>query len=182
MRKTIQLLLFLIVQIPLVPMATIGLVLAIYKEYAVPKRLGISPTTLGATKNKWLMHYFGTRPDEATVNFFKWLPVESQLGYLAWSSAAIIANRVTGFTPSFAAVPEPGTETLATFQNPKTLEFDRIMEGYVDQVEQVVVMGAGFDLRVLEFPAEKNVKVFELDPKKRSKPKTRETEESGNRT
>ena len=60
-------------------------------------------------------------------------------------------------------MPEAGTETLATFQNPKTLEFDRIMKVYVDQVEQVVVMGAGFDLRVLELTAGKNVKVFELD-------------------
>jgi len=89
--------------------------------------------------------------------------MESHLGYLAASSAVIIANKVTGFTPSLAAVPEPGTENLATFQNPKTLEFDRIMEAYVDQVEQVVVMGAGFDLRVLELTAEKSVKVFELD-------------------
>lgn len=62
MKKAIQLLVFLIVQIPLIPVAIIGVVLVMYKEYAVAKRLGISPTTLGATPNKWLMHYFGTRP------------------------------------------------------------------------------------------------------------------------
>jgi len=163
MKKAIQLLVFLIVQIPLIPVAIIGVVLVMYKEYVVAKRLGISPTTLGATPNKWLMHYFGTRPDEATVKFCKWLPIESHLGYFAASIAAIIANRITGFTPSLVAVPEAGTETLATFQNPKTLKFDRIMKVYVDQVEQVVVMGAGFDLRVLELTAGKNVKVFELD-------------------
>lgn len=163
MKKAIQLLVFLMVQIPLMPVAIIGVVLLMYKQYAVAKRLGISPITLGATPNKWLMHYFGTRPDEATVKFCKCLPMESHLGYFAASIAAIIANRVTGFTPALVAVPETGTETLATFQNPKTLEFDRIMKEYVDQVEQVVVMGAGFDLRVIEFTAGKNVKVFELD-------------------
>ncbi len=43
------------------------------------------------------------------------------------------------------------------------MHFDRIMEKNVENVEQVVIMGAGFDLRVLKYTEGKNVKVFELD-------------------
>jgi methyltransferase (TIGR00027 family) len=41
--------------------------------------------------------------------------------------------------------------------------FDRIMEKYVDEMEQIVLPGAGFDLIALHFTKGKNVKVFELD-------------------
>lgn len=88
MKKTIQWLLFVIVQVLLIPVAIIGLVLVMYKEYTVAKRFDISPTTLGATPNKWLMHHLGTQPDKATINFCKWLPMESHFGHLAVSSAA----------------------------------------------------------------------------------------------
>jgi methyltransferase (TIGR00027 family) len=41
--------------------------------------------------------------------------------------------------------------------------FDKIMEKYVDEMEQIVLPGAGFDLIALHFTKGKNVKVFELD-------------------
>ena len=45
------------------------------------------------------------------------------------------------------------------------MEFDRSMKRNLNRVDQVVVMGAGFDLRVLKYTDGKNVKVFELDLK-----------------
>ena len=165
MKKIFQFLVFLVIQIPLLPFTIIGFILVTYKEYRVSKKLDISVTTMGATPNKWLMHYFGTRTDETTVKFIKALPIESHYGMLATYGAAIIANRICGYRPSLGAIPEPGTETLITFQNPKTMEFDRSMERNLNRVDQVVVMGAGFDLRVLKYTVGKNVKVFELDLK-----------------
>ena len=41
--------------------------------------------------------------------------------------------------------------------------FDKIMEKYVDEMEQIVLPGAGFDLIALHFTKGKKVKVFELD-------------------
>jgi len=37
------------------------------------------------------------------------------------------------------------------------------MKKYVDEMEQIVIPGAGFDLRDLQLTKDKNVKVFELD-------------------
>jgi len=81
-------------------------------------------------------------------------------------SAAIIANRICGYKPKLGSIPEPGTETVFTWINSRITHFDQIMEKNVAQAEQVVIMGAGHDLRVLKYTAEKNVKVFELDQKK----------------
>jgi methyltransferase (TIGR00027 family) len=44
--------------------------------------------------------------------------------------------------------------------------FDRVMEKYVDEMEQIVMPGAGFDLMALKFAKGKGVKVFEVDQAK----------------
>lgn len=163
MKKILQFLVFLVIQIPLLLFTIIGFILVTYKEYRVSKKLDISVTTMGATPNKWLMHYFGTRTDETTVKFIKALPIESHYGLLATCGAAIIANRICGYRPSLGAIPEPGTESLITFQNSKTMDFDSSMERNLSRVQQVVIMGAGFDLRVLKYTVGKSVNVFELD-------------------
>ena len=161
--KLFQFIVFLIIQIPCIPLAIIGTIVAGYKEMRVSKKLGVSFTAGQALQPRWIMHYFRTRADEASVKFAKAFPIESHYGLLGFMGAAIIANRICGYKPSFASIPEPGTETLTTFANSRTMHFDRIMEKNVEQAEQVVIMGAGFDLRVLKYTEGKNVKVFELD-------------------
>gem|GEM_PF-6779418 len=52
LKKIFQFLVFLVIQIPLLPFIIIGFILVTYKEYRVSKELGISVTTLGATPNK----------------------------------------------------------------------------------------------------------------------------------
>ena len=89
--------------------------------------------------------------------------MESHFGFFATFGAEIIANRIVGYKPAIAALPEPGSETLFTFQNPKTIEFDSFLEAHVNHVTQVVAMGAGFDLRVLQFTVGNHVDVYELD-------------------
>jgi len=80
--------------------------------------------------------------------------------------AAILANRICGYTPSMAKVPEPGQETLMTFPPARIVHNDRLAKRGMERVEQVVLLGAGFDLRVLELSRGKDLKVFELDMEK----------------
>ncbi len=164
--KLFQFIVFLIIQIPLIPIVIIGSIPMLYKEMKVSKKLGVSFTAGQVMQPRWIMHYFRTRDDEASVKFVKELPIESHYGFLGFMGAAIIANRICGYKPSLASIPEPSTETLTTFINSRTMHFDRIMEKNVEQAEQVVIMGAGFDLRVLKYTKGKNVKVFELDQEK----------------
>jgi len=166
MIKFLQFIVFLYLQILLIPFAIIGLIPMIYKEIKISKKLGVSFSAGQTIQLRWIMHYLRTRPDLPTVRFIRVFPCESHFGFLCLMSAAIIANRICGYKPKLGSIPEPGTETVFTWINSRITHFDQIMEKNVAQAEQVVIMGAGHDLRVLKYTAEKNVKVFELDQKK----------------
>jgi hypothetical protein len=166
MTNLFQFIVFLILQIPFIPFAVIGIMVAVYKEMRVSKKLGVSYTAGKAIQPRWLLHYFKTRADEATVRFIKVFPIESLFGLMAFMGAAIIANRICGYKPTLVKIPESGKETWLSFIRSRIIHFDQIMKKNVDQVEQVVIMGAGYDLRVLQYTKGKNVKVFELDQEK----------------
>ncbi len=77
--------------------------------------------------------------------------------------ALIISQRLFGFKTRLSKVAEPDEANLAAISGSRVVTFDRIMEKYVDEMEQIVLPGAGFDLIALHFTKGKKVKVFELD-------------------
>ncbi|MGB3713625.1 MAG: SAM-dependent methyltransferase, partial [Candidatus Promineifilaceae bacterium] len=90
-------------------------------------------------------------------------PCESHFGLWSTFGALIISQRLFGFTTKFGEVDELGEETIFYTPGRRLLIFDRIMEKYVDEMEQIVIPGAGFDLIAMQFTKGKEVKVFELD-------------------
>jgi len=161
--KLFQIILYIPIQIIFIPLATIGLIDGIYKEMRKSEKLGVSFTAGQALQYRWFMHYFNTRPDPLSVAFIKKFPCESHFGLWSAFGALIISQRLFGFTTKFGKVDEPGEETIFSTPGRRVLMFDRIMEKYVDEMEQIVIPGAGFDLIALQFTKGKEVKVFELD-------------------
>jgi methyltransferase (TIGR00027 family) len=161
--KLFQVVLYIPIQIAFIPLAIVGLIDAIYKEMVVSKRLGVSFTAIKALQYRWFMHYFDARPDPLSVAFTKKLPCESHFGLWATLGALIIAKKVFGLTTAFGRLDEPGKETLSSTPTRRVVMFDEIMEQYVDDMEQIVILGAGFDLIALHFTNGKSAKVFELD-------------------
>ncbi len=161
--KLFQIILYIPIQIIFIPLAIIGLVDAIYKEMGKSKKLGISFSAIKALQYRWFMRYFNTRPDSLSVSFTKKFPCESHFGMWSIMGALIISQRLFGFTTRLGKLVEPGEETSDSTAGIRVLMFDRIMEKYVDEMEQIVLPGAGFDLIALHFTKGKNVKVFELD-------------------
>lgn len=166
MLKFFQFLVFLVWQIFFLPFAILGGLLAVYFEMVVSKKLGVSFTAGQAIQPRWTMHYFAVRSDPNTVAFMKHLPIESHLGFLGMFGAALLANRICGYIPSFTQIPEHGKETLTNFINSRTVLFDQIMEKYASEVEQIVIMGGGFDLRILQLTGDGTARVFEVDQEK----------------
>ena len=164
--KFFQIILYIPIQIIFIPFAIIGLIDAIYREMGNTKKLGVSFTAVKALQYRWFMHYFNARPDHLSVAFIKKFPCESHFGLWTNLGALIISQRLFGFTTRFGKVDEPGEETLISSTGSRVLIFDRIMEKYVDELEQIVIPGAGFDLIALHFTKGKKVKVFELDQDK----------------
>lgn len=164
--KLFQIILYIPIQILFIPFAIVGLIDGIYKGIIKSKKLGVSFSACRALQYKWFMHYFNTRPDSLSVRFIKKFPCESHFGLLSTFGALILSQRLFGFTTSFGKLDEPGEETFFSFAGPRVLMFDRIMDKYVDEMEQIVIPGAGFDLITLQFTGGKQVKVFELDQAK----------------
>ena len=162
-KKIFQIILYIPIQIIFIPFAIIGLIDAIYKEMGNTKKLGVSFSAVQALQYRWIMHYFNTRLDPLSVAFIKKFPCESHFGLWSTFGALIISQRLFGFTTKFGKVDEPGEETIFSTPGRRVLMFDRIMEEYVNEMEQIVIPGAGFDLIALQFTKGKKVKVFELD-------------------
>jgi methyltransferase (TIGR00027 family) len=161
--KLFQIILYIPIQIIFIPFAIIGLIDGIYKGIIKSKKMGVSFTACRALQYRWYMHYFNIRPDSLSVAFIKKFPCESHFGLWSTFGAFIISQRLFGFTTRFGKLDEPGEETFFSFAGPRVLMFDRIMEKYADEMEQIVIPGAGFDLIALHFTKGKEVKVFELD-------------------
>jgi methyltransferase (TIGR00027 family) len=161
--KLFQIIFYIPIQIIFIPFAIVGLIVGIYKEMGKSKKLGISFSAGQALQYRWIMHYFDTRPDPLSVAFTKKFPCESHFGLWSTMGALIISQRLFGFTTRLGKLVEPGEETLDSTAGIRMLAFDKIMEKYVDEMEQIVIPGAGFDLIALQSTKGKKVKVFELD-------------------
>jgi methyltransferase (TIGR00027 family) len=166
MVKLLQVLVFLPIQVLFLPLVILGGVLATFQEMVVSRIMGVSFTAGQAIHPRWIMHYMNTRKDPDTVAFIKALPMESHFGLMGCMSATFLANRICGFAPSFAKMPEPGKESLLNFIFPRTVHFDRLVEENLARVDQVVILGGGYDLRILKLSRGKQVSVFELDAEK----------------
>ena len=161
--KIIQTLIVIILQLILLPIAIIGIIPAVYKEMVVSKKIGASFTAGQVVQSHWIMHYFGTRKDDMTVNLIKNLRIESHVGLLMTMSATLLANRICGFRIKAAERGDNSKVTMTTFLPERIYEQDRLAEKHFHRVEQVVLLGAGFDLRMTKLQANSNSKVYELD-------------------
>lgn len=162
-KKISQIILYIPIQIIFIPFAIIGLLDGIYKEMVNSKKLGVSFSAGQALQYRWIMHYFNTRPDPLSVAFTKKFPCESHFGLWTTMGALIISQKLFGFTTRLGKLVEPGKETLDSTAGIRVLMFDKIMEKYVDEMEQIVLPGAGFDLIAQRFTKGKNIRIFEQD-------------------
>ena len=161
--KFFQIIFYVPIQIIFIPFAIIGLVVCLYKEMWKSKKLGVSFSAVKALQYRWMMHFFNTRPDSLSVTFTKHFPCESHLGMWSFLGALIISQRLFGFPEKLGKLVESGEETGDTTAGIRVLTFDGIMKNHVDEVDQVVLLGSGFDLIALHFTKGKNVAVFEID-------------------
>ncbi len=161
--KLIQIILYVPIQIIFIPFAIIGIVIGMYKEMVLSKKYGVSFSAGQALQPRYYMHYFGTRPDPITVEFTKNYPCESHFGLLSIMGPLIIAQRLFGLKTRFSKIVEPGKETYDSTAGIRAITFDKIMEKYVDDMDQIVMPGCGFDFITLEYTKAKNLKVFEID-------------------
>lgn len=161
--KIFQFSTYLVFQIILLPITIFGILLSTIKYLALRSPVKLPVSVTNPLFNKWVLHTFKQREDANAVEMLSNLPEMSMAGLWYMFLPAILANRLTGYLPSFARISQPEKESIYTLLASRTLFFDKIYEEKLEGVEQVVLIGAGFDTRLLKYCRHKKIDAFELD-------------------
>ncbi len=159
----LSLVLYIPLQIAFIPLALIGFVLVAYRQMGISKKLGISQTAIEILNGRWTMHIFNIRIDEATAKLAAALPNTSVFGLWLALFPLWLKYKISGKPFLYPKIPEPGAEGLSEFIVVRTLHFDRVIVRVIGQIEQFVVMGAGYDTRAYGDFHRDGVTFFELD-------------------
>ena len=154
---------FVPLQILFIPITILGVLLVGYRQIAVSKRLGLSLTAIEVINARWTMHVFGMRDDEPTARLAAALPNTSLIGLWLCLFPLWLKAKISGRIALYPRKPDPGSETLADLIVVRTLYFDRLIERLSGTVEQVVIMGAGYDTRAYGGLRGRSLGLFELD-------------------
>jgi methyltransferase (TIGR00027 family) len=167
-----------VLQLALLPLAIPAYMIAAYKQVFVSKRLGVSGTGIEIANGRWMMHWFGLREDEAAGPLLAALPNCSfhsmrLILFPLWLHYKISGHRL------FPRVPPEGRETIGDLVAVRTVHIDRMIRERLDEVRQIVLLGAGYDTRALGLLREGPVEVFELDRPKTQRLKVAALREAG---
>lgn len=150
-------------QIAFIPLAILGSILVGYRQIVVSKKLGVSQTAIEILNGRWTMHVFGMRDDKACVRLAAALPNTSVFGLWLALFPLWLKFRISEKHFLYPRVPNTGAEGLGELVVVRTLHFDQIIERVIGEVEQFVVMGAGYDTRAYGGFRKEGVTFFELD-------------------
>jgi methyltransferase (TIGR00027 family) len=146
----------------LFPITLIGYVVMSVSFYA-GRKSAVSGTALAPLTGRWLLHNLDSRQDEPADRLMMamaGLYVSLTLGPM------IFAHRLSGYVPKVYRYPFQGEITLGNQGGARQTLFDRVVERYLPDITQFVILGAGFDTRALRLkgtPEYGLVRSFEID-------------------
>jgi len=169
---------FYLINIVLFPLTLIGYVLDVGHLF-LRHQPGVSTTAPGPLSARRTQHYLGVREDQTASRL-----MVSLLGFfrLAWYLAAgpmLLAHRLTGYVPKAFRYPYEGEVRVQYQASARQTFFDAVVEKYLANIAQFVILGAGFDTRAYRLPKEAQIQVFEVDGQKTQAVKRQLLEKSG---
>jgi O-methyltransferase involved in polyketide biosynthesis len=162
MRNFIAAVIYYLIFILLLPVFLLGYVIWVVK-FLIGRKSGASATALSPLFGRWLQHQMKTRQDEATDRLWR---VNSSVPPLAWRLVAapiLLAQRVSGYAPKAYRYPFEGEITIQNQGWARQTFYDRVVQQYVPEMAQFVILGAGYDTRALNLPQDTPVRSFEID-------------------
>jgi methyltransferase (TIGR00027 family) len=161
--RPIDALVFYLLCLLLFPAMLVGYAVWIGKIYLVGRRSGVSTTAQGPLFARWLMHQFGPRRDEAAHRLLLALPGVSHLGLHLTAGPVLFAHRLTGYVPPAFRDPYEGKVVAGAQASLRVAFFDSVVERYLADNRQFVILGSGFDTRAFRLPRGSQVRSFEVD-------------------
>jgi methyltransferase (TIGR00027 family) len=161
--RILALLVFVPLQIAFVPLAILGVLLQTYRQMVGSRRLGVSQTGIEVLGGRWTMHIFAMREDEATMRLARALPNFSRLGMWGILFPSWVHARLVGKPMGYPRITAPGSEDMRDLVTARTAYIDALMRKSLGNVEQVVLMGAGYDTLAYGEFRRQGLSFFELD-------------------
>jgi len=147
----------------LFPIFLLGYIIWIGTMFA-RRKSSASATAQAPLFARWLEHHLGSRPDEGASRL---LPVAHGVPPLGWrlvGGPLLLAHRISGYVPKSFRYPFEGEITLQNQGAARQTFYDRIVQRYIPEMAQFVILGAGYDTRALNLPKDAPVRSFEIDP------------------
>ncbi len=154
---------FILIMILLSPVTLLGSIGYLLKLFAFNRSKGISGTAYEPYLGRMLMHDTGVRNDMAGRKLISTLPAMNAFIWMLLAGPTILAARVCGYLPSGLRYPAPRRAGVSAVLSLRTEMFDTTLNESLESVEQVVILGAGWDTRAYALPQNSNHRVFEVD-------------------
>ncbi|HEU5470204.1 MAG TPA: SAM-dependent methyltransferase [Actinophytocola sp.] len=153
--------LFRAIQLAWLPIALVGYVLILVRMLVFARESGTSATTLASLYTRWMQHRLGTRPDVPCARLMAVLPGASRVGLTLTTGGTMLGHRITGYVQRLYRYPYPGVPPMIHQSAARTTFFDTALHRHLAEVDQLVVLGAGYDTRAFRIPD--HIRCFELD-------------------
>lgn len=163
MRNIVAASVFRIIQTALLPIGTVAYVPFVVKLVRFSRRSGTAATVLASLYTRYMQHRLGTRRDEPAARLMMVLPSVSQPGLRLETAPTLVAHRLTGYVPRIYRYPYPGVPPMMHQSAARTTFFDAAVQRHLPRIDQLVVLGAGFDTRAYRLPEGTRVRRFEVD-------------------
>lgn len=161
MRKRVAAPIFYMLTGLLFPVTLLGY--GIWISRLLLRRSGVSATAQGPLSARWMQHRLGTRRDEPAHRLLMVLPGVSPLAVRLVFGPMLLAHRLSGYVPQAFRYPFEGDVSLQNQAVARQTFYDSVVDRYVNDVTQFVILGAGFDTRAFRLPNETRVRSFEVD-------------------
>lgn len=166
MSNHVRTIVFNIISILLFPVTLVGYVIWVGKILITGRGSGVSSTAQAPLVGRWGLHNLGTRRDEASNRLMMVLPGISPLAVRLTSASVLFGYRVTGYVPALYRYPFEGDIPPQAEAAGRMAFFDRVVDRYLPNITQFVILGAGFDTRAFRLPDNSGVRCFEVDAPK----------------
>jgi methyltransferase (TIGR00027 family) len=163
MRNVVAATIFRLIQIILFPIGAVGYVPFVVKLVTFSRRSGTSATVLASLYTRYMQHRLGTRRDEPCYRLMRVLPNVSHLGLHLVTAPTLLAHRLTGYVPRIYRYPYEGVPPMRHQPAARTTFYDAALYRHIGSINQLVILGAGFDTRSYKLPAGTRVRCFEVD-------------------
>ncbi len=161
-RDPIAALVYYLLLLLMSPLIVIGYLI---QTAAIPgrRKAGVSVMAQAPLTGRWLQHKLGTRQDEPANRLITVLPGIPILGYRLGFGPILVAHRVSGYVPKAYEYPFEGEITMGNEARARQTFFDGVVERYLTDMAQFVILGSGFDTRAFNLPKDTRIRSFEVD-------------------